>query len=162
LGSQLGIAEVHGGVLPREKVQVVESHQGCGRTVAFIGDGVNDGPALAVADVGVAMGATGSDVAIETAEIALLSDDLARRPHLVALSRRAIRVIEQNLIFSLSVLVAALGLTVAGRLDPAAGALVHELSSLPVTPIRPGSSAADSPGGSLTPSSARSKTPKNA
>jgi Cd2+/Zn2+-exporting ATPase len=132
LGSQLGIPEVHGGVLPREKVQVVERHQGRGRTVAFVGDGVNDGPALAVADVGVAMGATGTDVAIETAEIALLSDDLARLPHLVALSRRAIRVIEQNLLFSLSVLVAALGLTIAGRLNPVAGALVHELSSLPV------------------------------
>jgi Cd2+/Zn2+-exporting ATPase len=132
LGSQLGIPEVHGGVLPGEKVRVVETYQGRGRTVAFVGDGINDGPALAIADVGVAMGATGSDVAIETAQIALLSDDLARLPHLVALSRRAIRVIRQNLIVSLSVLVTALGLTVAGRLDPVAGALVHELSSLPV------------------------------
>jgi Cd2+/Zn2+-exporting ATPase len=132
LASHLGITEVHGGVLPGEKVRLVETHQAGGHTVAFVGDGVNDGPALAIADVGVAMGATGSDLAIETAEIALLSDDLARLPQLVELSRRAISVIKQNLLFSLSVLVAALGLTVAGVLDPVAGALVHELSSIPV------------------------------
>jgi cation transport ATPase len=76
------------GVLAGEKVRLVETRQASGHTVAFVGDGVNDGPALAIADVGVAMGATGTDLAIETAEIALLSDDLARLPHLVELSRR--------------------------------------------------------------------------
>jgi Cd2+/Zn2+-exporting ATPase len=78
LASLLGITEVHDGVLPGEKVRLVETRQASGHTVAFVGDGVNDGPALAIADVGVDMGATGTDLAIETAEIALLSDDLAR------------------------------------------------------------------------------------
>ncbi len=74
----------------------------------------------------------GTDVAIETAEIALLSDDLARLPHLLSLSRQAMRAIKQNLIFSLSVLAIAVGLAIPGILSPVTGALLHELSSIPV------------------------------
>jgi len=132
IADELGIDDVHAEVLPSEKVEVVKQLQGQGRRVAFVGDGVNDGPALAVADVGVAMGLGGTDVAIETAEIALLSDDLAQLPHLIELSQKAIHAIKQNLVFSLGVLGIAVGLAIPGILHPVTGALLHELSSLPV------------------------------
>ncbi len=132
IADELGIDDVHAEVLPSEKVEVVKQLQAQGRRVAFVGDGVNDGPALAVADVGVAMGLGGTDVAIETAEIALLSDDLAQLPHLIELSQKAIHAIKQNLVFSLGVLGIAVGLAIPGILHPVTGALLHELSSLPV------------------------------
>jgi len=132
IAAELGITEVHAQVMPREKLEIVKRLQAEGRRVAFVGDGVNDGPALATADVGVAMGRGGTDVAIETAEIALLSDDLSKLPHLLDLSRRALRAIYQNLAFSLGVLAIAVGLAIPGILKPVSGALLHELSSIPV------------------------------
>ena len=132
IAGELGISEVHAEVLPAQKVEIVKQLQAQGMNVAFVGDGVNDGPALATANVGVAMGLGGTDVAIETAEIALLSDDLTKLPHLLSLSRQAMRAIKQNLIFSLSVLAIAVGLAIPGILLPVTGALLHELSSIPV------------------------------
>jgi Zn2+/Cd2+-exporting ATPase len=132
IAGELGISEVHAEVLPAQKVEIVKQLQGSGLNVAFVGDGVNDGPALATANVGVAMGLGGTDVAIETAEIALLSDDLTKLPHLLSLSRQAMRAIKQNLIFSLGVLAIAVGLAIPGILAPVTGALLHELSSIPV------------------------------
>ena len=132
IAGELGIGEVYAEVLPAQKVEIVKQLQAQGLHVAFVGDGVNDGPALATANVGVAMGLGGTDVAIETAEIALLSDDLTKLPHLLSLSRQAMRAIKQNLIFSLSVLAIAVGLAIPGILLPVTGALLHELSSIPV------------------------------
>ena len=132
IAGELGISEVYAEVLPAQKVEIVKQLQAQGYNVAFVGDGVNDGPALATANVGVAMGLGGTDVAIETAEIALLSDDLTKLPHLLSLSRQAMRAIKQNLIFSLSVLAIAVGLAIPGILLPVTGALLHELSSIPV------------------------------
>jgi len=132
IAGALGISEMHAEVLPAQKVEIVKQLQAQGFNVAFVGDGVNDGPALATANVGVAMGLGGTDVAIETAEIALLSDDLTKLPHLSSLSRQAMRAIKQNLIFSLSVLAIAVGLAIPGILAPVTGALLHELSSIPV------------------------------
>lgn len=132
IATELGIAEVHAEVLPAGKAQIVKDLQAQGRRVAFVGDGINDGPALAVADVGVAMGRGGTDLAIETADITLLADELARLPHLLGLSRAALKAIHQNLAFSLGVLGIAVGLTIPGILTPISGALLHELSSIPV------------------------------
>ncbi len=132
IAGELGISDVHAEVLPAQKVEIVKQLQVQGFNVTFVGDGVNDGPALATANVGVAMGLGGTDVAIETAEIALLSDDLTKLPHLLSLSRQAMRAIKQNLVFSLGVLAIAVGLAIPGILAPVTGALLHELSSIPV------------------------------
>ncbi|HIH93438.1 TPA: cation-translocating P-type ATPase [Methanosarcina acetivorans] len=128
----LGIDEVHAEVMPQEKVEIVKRLQLEGHKVIFVGDGVNDGPALVTADVGVAMGLTGTDVAIETAEVGLLSDDLLKISYLINISRKAIKTIWQNVAFSLSVLSVAVALTIPGILTPITGALLHELSSIPV------------------------------
>src|SRR5207244_12161579 len=132
IAAESGIRAVHADVLPEQKVEIVKQLQAQQLNVSFVGDGVNDGPALATANVGIAMGVAGTDVAIETAEIALLSDDLAKLPHLLGLSRQAMRAIRQNLAFSLGVLVIAVGLAIPGILSPVTGALLHELSSIPV------------------------------
>lgn len=132
VADELGIPEVYAEVLPHQKVEVVEKIQGEKQVVAFVGDGINDGPALATADVGIAMGLAGTALAIETAEITLLSDDLSKLPHLIHLSRQAMRAIRQNLVFSLCVLGVAVLLTIIGVLTPVTGALLHELSSIPV------------------------------
>ncbi len=132
IAAELRIAEVHANILPAQKAAIVTDLQRQGRRVAFVGDGVNDGPALAVADVGIAMGHGGTDLAIETADISLLADELSRLPHLLDLSREALKAIRQNLAFSLGVLGIAVALTIPGILTPISGALLHELSSIPV------------------------------
>ncbi|PZS35245.1 MAG: ATPase, partial [Pseudonocardiales bacterium] len=132
IAGQVGIDEVHAEVRPQDKARLVTELQRQGHKVAFVGDGINDGPALAAADVGVAMGLTGTDLALESAQIALLSDDLTKLPHLLGLSKRAMRAIRQNLAFSLGVLAIAVVLTIVGILRPVSGALLHELSSIPV------------------------------
>jgi Cd2+/Zn2+-exporting ATPase len=132
VAQKVGISEMYAEVMPQEKVEIVKRFQALGHTVVFVGDGVNDGPALATADVGVAMGLAGTDVAIETADVALLSDDLSKLPHLFSISQKAIRTIRQNLFFSVGVLVIAVVLTIPGILTPVTGALLHELSSIPV------------------------------
>lgn len=132
VAGDIGIEEIFSEKMPGEKVDIVQRLQSQGRRVAFVGEGVNDGPALATADVGIAMGLTGTDVAIETADVGLLSDDLSKLPHLVLVSRKAITTIKHNLAFSISVLAVAVVLTVPGILTPVTGAMLHELSSIPV------------------------------
>lgn len=128
----LGINDIYAEVMPQEKVEIVKRLQSEGHKIIFVGDGVNDGPALVTADVGIAMGLTGTDVAIETAEVGLLSDDLLKIPYLISVSKKAISTIWQNVVFSLSVLSMAVILTIPGILTPVTGALLHELSSIPV------------------------------
>ena len=100
---EAGVDDVRAGLLPAEKVAAVEALVAEYGTPAMVGDGVNDAPALARASLGVAMGAAGTDAAIETADVALMSDDLNRLPWLIQHSRRTMRVICQNIAFSLGV-----------------------------------------------------------
>ena len=117
LAQQFGIALAHGGLRPEQKQALImaQQQQLAGRgTVGMVGDGVNDAPALAQADVGIAMGLRGSDTAIETAPITLLSDDLHKLPQLVSLSRRTLRVLKQNILLALGIKAAFLLLTLLG------------------------------------------------
>ncbi len=114
IAGAVGIDEVHAELLPSDKVKVVESLVGKYGQVAMVGDGVNDAPALGRASLGIAMGAAGSDAAIETADIALMADDLSKLPWLIHHSRRTLAVIRQNIIFSLTVKGLFVILTFAG------------------------------------------------
>ncbi|MFQ5733542.1 MAG: heavy metal translocating P-type ATPase [Planctomycetaceae bacterium] len=114
IAGEAGIDEVHAELLPEDKVTAVESLVEKYEQVAMIGDGVNDAPALARSSLGIAMGAVGSDAAIETADIALMSDDLAKLPWLVRHSRRTLQIIRQNIGFSLAVKAVFVVLTFAG------------------------------------------------
>jgi len=111
----LGLEEVEAELLPEQKVQAVEALVETYGSVAMVGDGVNDAPAMARATIGIAMGAAGSDTAIETADIALMSDDLSRLPWLISHARRTLRIIRQNITFSLSVKAVFILLTLAGH-----------------------------------------------
>ncbi len=132
IAKELGIDRVYSEVLPEDKLQIVRDLQAQGKKVAFVGDGVNDAPALAAADIGIAMGVAGTDVAMETAAIGLMADEIERIPQIIGLSRRALRVILQNVIFSMSMNVISVVLGGFGIIGPVVGALMHEASALPV------------------------------
>ncbi len=127
----LGIDKVYSQVLPQDKLRILRELQAQGKKVAFAGDGVNDAPALAAADVGIAMGLAGSDVALETADIGLMTDDIERIPQVIAISHQALRAIRQNVIFSMSWNVLSVFLGSFGLIGPVIGAIMHELSALP-------------------------------
>lgn len=128
--TQAGIANVQAELLPAQKVERIRALQAQGRTVCMIGDGVNDAPALKTADVGVAMGTMGSDIAIEAADIALMGDDIGKVPYLKRLSTATIRTIKCNIALSMLINFAAIGLSIAGLLTPITGALVHNAGSV--------------------------------
>lgn len=132
IAQELGIDRFFAEVLPQDKLNIIQQLQREGRKVMFAGDGVNDAPALAAADIGVAMGLAGTDVALETADITLMADEIERLPQIIDLSRKALGVVRQNVIFSMSMNVLSVLLGGLGIIGPAAGALMHELSALPV------------------------------
>lgn len=126
---QIGIEDVHAGLLPEEKVLEITKLQEIGKTVCMIGDGVNDAPALKTANVSVAMGAMGSDIAVEAADIALMSDDIAKIPYLKRLSNSCVRTIKFSISLSLCINFVAIALSLLGLLTPTTGALVHNCGS---------------------------------
>ena len=103
IAAQLGVDEVHSELLPADKVSIVEKLLGEGRKVAFIGDGINDAPVLARADVGIAMGAMGSDAAIEAADVVLMDDDPLKTAVAIRAARKCIRIVYENIVFALGV-----------------------------------------------------------
>jgi len=114
VSQRLGIDDFRAELMPEEKVDMVRQLEESGQSVAFVGDGVNDAPALAAATVGIAMGAAGSDVALETADIALMSDDLSRLAFLIQISRKTSRIIRQNIVFSILIKVVFIVLALVG------------------------------------------------
>lgn len=129
IAAQLGIDEVYANLLPEQKVEIVEKLKEDGM-VAMVGDGVNDAPALAVSHLGIAMGAAGTDVALETADVVLMGDDLTKLPYLLWLARKAKQVVWQNIIFSMGVIVMLLFGVFLVDLPLTAGVIGHEGSTL--------------------------------
>jgi Cd2+/Zn2+-exporting ATPase len=127
---EIGCEEVVGECLPQNKVEFVRATKLKGYRVAVVGDGVNDAPALAAGDIGIAMGAAGSEVAIHSATIALMNNDLRRLPFLVKLSRSTRAVINQNFLFGVCFIIGGLSLAAFGYLNPIVAAVMHNLGSL--------------------------------
>ena len=132
IGEVTGIDEIHASLLPEDKLEAVARLQTEGHTVAMVGDGVNDAPALATADIGVAMGAAGSAVAVETADIALMGDNLLKLPEAISLARRTAAVMRQNITIALVTVVLLLAGVFGGGVTMSIGMLVHEASVLVV------------------------------
>ncbi len=130
IAAQLGISHVYAGCLPEDKLSHIDSFQKNGSKVCMIGDGINDAPALKKADVGIAMGGIGSDIAVDAADIALVDDEIKELPHLMALAKRMMKTIKINLSFSMGLNFLAIILAITGILGPVVGALVHNAGSV--------------------------------
>lgn len=130
--SKIGINNIHSELLPENKVEEIEKLRDDGKIVCMVGDGVNDAPALKTADVSVAMGGMGSDIAIEAADIALLGDDIEKLPYLKKLSNATLFIIHLSIIISMMINAVAIICSVLGWLNPITGALVHNIGSCAV------------------------------
>lgn len=126
---QVGISEVRAELLPEEKVQSIEKLQAENHKVCMIGDGINDAPALKTADVSVAMGSMGSDIAVDAAEVALMSDDISKIPYLKRLSNATVKTIKASITLSMCINFVAIVLSLMEVLTPTTGALVHNAGS---------------------------------
>jgi Zn2+/Cd2+-exporting ATPase len=129
----VGILEVHAELLPEQKLDLIRQLQQRYGAVAMVGDGINDAPALTQATVGIAMGTAGSDVALETADIVLMTDRLERIATAIQLGRRSQRIVKQNIVFALSFIVVLLVANFAGGITLPLGVIGHEGSTVLVT-----------------------------
>ena len=130
IASLLHIEDVKANCMPENKLAYIEKYQKNGMPVCMIGDGINDAPALKKADVGIAMGGVGSDIAVDAADIALVDDEVKELPHLVALSKHMMVTIKLNMTFSMTLNFVAITLAILGSLNPVVGALVHNAGSI--------------------------------
>ncbi|MEG3840449.1 heavy metal translocating P-type ATPase [Microcoleus sp. herbarium14] len=133
IARELGIDEIYAELLPEDKVDVIKRLQKQYQTVAMVGDGINDAPALAQASAGIAMGISGSDVALETADIVLMADNLEKLAQAISLGRRAQKVVKQNIVFALSCIILLLAANFLGNITMPLGVIGHEGSTVIVT-----------------------------
>ncbi len=130
VAERVHITELCAECLPEDKLGAIDGYRAKKQTVCMIGDGINDAPALKKADVGIAMGGVGSDIAMEAADIVLANDEVKELPHLIRLSRHMMTVIKVNMTFSMLLNFLAIVLAICGKLDPIVGALVHNAGSV--------------------------------
>ncbi len=130
IAKQIGLTEAKGNLLPEDKVIAIQKLKESDSKVAMVGDGVNDAPAMANSTVGIAMGAAGSDVALETADVALMSDKIDKLPFVIALSRKSRTIIKQNLLISLGVVAILIPMTILGLVTIGPAVIIHEGSTL--------------------------------
>ena len=132
IANEVGLTGARGSLLPEEKVEAIKQLKQSETKIAMVGDGVNDAPAMAASTVGIAMGAAGSDVALETADIALMADKLEVLPFAIGLSRKAKGIIKQNLWISLGVVGVLIPATIFGFASIGIAVLIHEGSTIVV------------------------------
>jgi Cd2+/Zn2+-exporting ATPase len=130
IAAQAGLDEYRSRLMPEEKVEAIRQLQQKYGRIAMVGDGVNDAPAMAAADVGIAMGAAGTDIALETADLALMSDDLSKIPYALGISRKAVNIIRQNVVASLAIVALVVSLALIGKIGLVPGLLINEGSAL--------------------------------
>jgi Cd2+/Zn2+-exporting ATPase len=132
VGRELGVSETYSEVLPKRKLAIIRELQSQGHKVAYIGDGVNDAPALAAADVGIAMGSVGTAVAMETADVVLLTDEIGQVPYLIELSQATMVNIRTNIAVSMTIVLSSVVASALGIFGPVIGAVMHEVAAVPV------------------------------